>query len=155
MFFRAPYRRSSSIKWCDVLDKSELIITEHKTKKIRKITINPKVQETLGYCSNVLTKKGKFRPDKSVFANRWGDPMSTTYINRRLKHVFKQYNIQVQNPSSHTLRKTFGKRIWEADQKSDRSIVMLSEIFNHSSLNVTRKYIGITASQIADVYMSL
>jgi len=30
-----------SIKWVDVIGKEELVLTEQKTKKIRRITINP------------------------------------------------------------------------------------------------------------------
>lgn len=154
-YFGLRIRDLRSIKWSDVQNKTEIFITEHKTKKVRKITINPKVSETIEFCSQQLKAKNKFKEDGFIFANRWGDPVSISYINKLLKVIFRKYDVQVQNPSSHTLRKTFGKRIFDADNKSERSIIMLAEIFNHSSLGITRKYIGITEENIADIYMSL
>jgi integrase len=90
-----------------------------------------------------------------MFANRWGGAVTISYVNKRLKLIFKKYQVVVNNPSSHTLRKTFGKRVYESDNKSERALIYLSEIFSHSSIAITRKYIGITQEQIADVYMSI
>ena len=140
------------MRWKDVLGKSELVLVESKTKKVRRITINPKVAETLDFCS--IYRKSN---DENVylFANRWGDPVTISYVNKRLKVLFNSYGVRVQNSSSHTLRKTFGKRIYESDNKSERDLVYLSEIFSNSSISITRKYIGITEANIRDMYLSL
>lgn len=140
------------LRWKDVLGKNELMLVESKTKKVRRITINPKVAETLDFCS--IYRKSN---DENVylFANRWGDPVTVSYINKKLKSLFNTYGVRVQNSSSHTLRKTFGKRIYESDNRSERALVYLSEIFSHSSISITRKYIGITQEQIADMYLGL
>ena len=90
-----------------------------------------------------------------MFANQWGGSVTVSYVNKRLKFLFDKYNVLVKNPSSHTLRKTFGKRVYESDNKSERALIYLSEIFSHSSIVITRKYIGITQEQIADVYLSI
>jgi len=142
-----------SLRWCDVMDKSELVLTEQKTGKIRKITINRKVSDAINQCLN-KHQKG-FNLETPLFANRWGSGLTISYVNKRLKAIFKKYDVRVQNPSSHTLRKTFGKRVYEADNKSERALVYLSEIFSHSSISTTRRYIGITQEQIADMYLSL
>lgn len=144
-----------SIKWKDVIGQDELLIKESKTKKHRKITINEKVKEAIDFCSNELRLKDSHWNSEYIFANRWGGQLSVSYINKRLKVLFTKYNVRVQNPSSHTLRKTFGKRIYEMDGQSDRSLIYLSEIFGHSSTAITRTYIGITQEQIKDVYLSL
>jgi integrase len=144
-----------SIKWVDVLSKEELVLTEQKTKKIRRITINPNVAQALDFCLQEQNVDSKFNENDFIFCNRWGGQLSVSYINKRLKFIFKKYNVVVRNASSHTLRKTFGKRIYEADNKSERALVYLSEIFSHSSISTTRKYIGITQEAIADMYMSL
>jgi len=143
------------LRWQNVLDKTEVIITEQKTGKQRKITINAKVAEAVKFIVDKLQKQGRYRPDGYLFANRWGDRITISYVNKRLKYIFSKYHVNVQNPSSHTLRKTFGRRCWEADNKSERALVYLSEIFSHSSISITKKYIGITEQQIADVYLSL
>jgi len=144
-----------SIKWCDVINKEELVIQESKTKKSRTISFNEKVVEAINLCSNELRSGDSHWNSDYVFANRWGGKLSVSYINKRLKVIFGKYNVRVQNPSSHTLRKTFGKRIYEMDGQSDRSLIYLSDIFGHSSTAITRSYIGITQNQIKDVYLSL
>jgi integrase len=144
-----------SIKWVDVIGKEELVLTEQKTKKIRRITINPNVTTALAFCLQELKLKNTFDENDFIFCNRWGGQLTISYINKRLKYIFKKYNVVVKNASSHTLRKTFGKRIYEADARSERALVYLSEIFSHSSISTTRKYIGITQEAIADMYMSL
>lgn len=144
-----------SLRWSDVIDKDELILIEQKTRKSRKITINPKVSDAINLCLNKLRSEGSFSETGYLFSNRWGGPVTISYVNKRLKVVFKKYNVNVKNPSSHTLRKTFGKRIYKADSKSERALVYLSEIFSHSSIAITRRYIGITQEQIANVYLQL
>lgn len=144
-----------SLRWDDVLRKNEFVLTEQKTKKNRRITINKKVQDALNFCSNELRLNGNCGVNDYLFSNRWGGRLTVSYINKRLKVIFQEYNVKVANPSSHTLRKTFGKRVYESDSKSERSLVYLSEIFGHSSTSITRRYIGITQEQIADVYLNL
>jgi len=144
-----------SIRWVDVIDKEELVLTEQKTKKIRRITINPNVTNALNFCLHEQKSKNAFDENDFIFCNRWRGQLTISYINKRLKFIFKKYNVVVRNASSHTLRKTFGKRIYEADARSERALVYLSEIFSHSSVSTTRKYIGITQEAIADMYMSL
>lgn len=144
-----------SLKWEHVFEKHELLIQEKKTKKLRRITINPKVHQAIQAHVLNLKQQDNYSVDKFIFANRTGSKISVSYINKRLKFIFAKYNVAVKNPSSHTLRKTFGKRIYEADNKSERALVYLSEIFSHSSISITRKYIGITQEQISDMYLSL
>lgn len=144
-----------SIRWEDIIDKTELVLIEQKTKKSRKITFNPNVIQAVNFCSNELKLKNQLNNNDFVFSNRWNEKISVSFINKRLKYIFIRYNVKVQNASSHILRKTFGKRIYEADNKSERSLIYLSDIFSHSSISTTRRYIGITQEQIADMYLSL
>jgi integrase len=144
-----------NLKWEYVLDKEEFYITEGKTGKQRKITINKFVKEVIKYVADTLTREGVFNLEGYMFCNRYGNKLSRQFVNYLLREVFKEYGIKVQNPSSHTLRKTFGKRVWESDNKSERALVYLSEIFSHSSLAVTKRYIGITDKIIADVYLKM
>ncbi len=144
-----------NLRWCDVLDKDDFTLKEQKTGKLRKITINPAVKDALAFVSRELTRVGRYSDDDYIFVNRWGAPVSISYVNKQLHKIFPKYNVRVQNPSTHTLRKTFGRRIWEMDNKSERSLIYLSEIFSHNSIATTRKYIGVTERQIADVYLKL
>lgn len=143
------------LRWNDIMDVDDFTLKEQKTGKFRKITINTAVKQALTYVCSELTKAGRFDPEGYVFANRWNEPVTISYVNKQLHKILPKYNVRVQNPSTHTLRKSFGRRVWEMDGKSERSLIYLSEIFSHSSIATTRKYIGVTERQIADVYLKL
>ena len=141
-----------SLTWEDILDRDTLDIVEQKTKKQRQLTINGKLK-------SIIKKYKEFiQPDtinEKVFTNSHGQVFSRQYINRKLKNIFKEYKIKVDNPSSHTLRKTFGLRVYEMNFKSDDALITLSEIFNHSNTSITRKYIGLQGKKIENIYLSL
>ena len=144
------------LRYIDLIDKKEVIVIEQKTKKQRRITINPKVTDALNFVVDELNKQDKFRPGAYIFANRWGGIISVSYVNKRLKYIFLKYDVHVQNASSHCLRKTFGKRVFDAaGDKSESALIYLMEVFGHSSMNITKRYIGITDKQIENVYLNL
>lgn len=143
------------LRWSDVLNREEVVITEKKTGKVRTISINSSLNEIMTFVVNEQLRQGEFNLDTYLFANRKGDKISIQYINRLLKKTFKEYGVKTQNPSTHTLRKTFGKRVWEMDEKSERSLIYLSQIFNHSSVSITRRYIGIVQEDINNIYLNL
>ncbi len=84
--------------------------------------------------------------------------MRSTYsiqqVNRLLKEAFKR-ETKSKNISSHSLRKGFGRRVWENDNQSERALVYLMELFNHSSLAITKRYLGIRQEELDDIYMNL
>ena len=144
-----------NLSWSDVIDKNEFIVTESKTGKKRLITLNVNVKEVLQHVYKSRKNKRGFSDDDFLFVNRWNDQLSVQYVNRRLHEIFLKYNVRVGNGSSHTLRKTFGKRVWEMDNQSEKSLVYLSEIFSHSSINTTKRYIGIVQQNIENIYLNL
>jgi len=144
-----------NLKWKDIQNTDTLTVVESKTKKTRLITINPNLKEVFDFCQNQQIKSGCFSVENYLFPNKSGKSISIQYINRILHRIFEKYNVKVQNGSTHTLRKTFGKRVWEVDDKSERSLIYLSEIFNHSSIQITKRYIGITQQDINNIYLSI
>ena len=144
-----------NLRWNDLMDKDELTLFESKTGKKRVITINENLKEIVSRASQYFISKGEFNLNRFIFSNRQGGKLSIQYVNRILYKIFNDYNIQVQNSSTHTLRKTFGKRVWEMDGKSERALIYLSQIFNHSNSQVTRRYIGIVQEDIKNIYLEL
>lgn len=127
---------------------------EGKSQKPRKITFHRNLQSIFKETKAALPALAHF----AIFApdsNPAGEPVSTTAANKRINNVFKRYGIATQNPSSHTLRKTFARRVFEASGKNDEALMLLCEILNHEHTAVTRRYIGLTAERIKNIYLNL
>ena len=126
-------------------------VLEVKTKKGRRIHLNTFLIESNERYS---VKMGITNLDQPIVCNRKGKSVSTIYLNRVLKNTNTTYGSGVKNISTHSLRKSFGKHVWESNQCSDRILTLLSEIFNHSKVAITHKYIGLVEEEIIDVYVS-
>lgn len=139
------------LKWNQVLNQDYFIITEKKTKKERRVSINNELQEIL----QRLFKMMDVKLDDYMFVNRFGlKPISIQHVNWKLKEIFVKYNIKGQY-SSHFMRKTLGRRVWEVNEYSDKALILLSKLFNHASPNTTKIYLGIKEEEISDLYLSV
>ena len=134
------------LRWKD-LYQDDLILREKKTKKLRTIKINPTIH-------SVLSKFNPSDKDDFIFRSQKGSVFSVQQINRVLKEIFKTESKHL-NISSHSLRKSFGRRVYENNHESEKSLIYLSELFNHTSLSITRKYLGIRQEELNDIYLSL
>ena len=131
-----------------------LTITEQKTRKHRRIKINHDLREIV---NRVRQKMGKTEPETFIFQNRYGTkPIDKSYVNVKLKEIVRKYEINVEgNISSHLFRKTLGNRVLKINNYSNESVILLMELFNHSSPAITKKYLGIREKEIHDVYDSV
>jgi len=136
-------------------DNSEILnIQEQKTKKVRKIKINPDLKVIV---QRVRSKMGEVDLGTLIFVNKYGTkPIDKSYVNVKLKELLKQYNIHVDgNASSHLFRKTLGNRVLRLNNYSNESVILLMDLFSHSSPAVTKRYLGIREKEIYDVYDSI
>jgi len=131
-----------------------LTIQEQKTKKTRKIKINSDLRELLVRVKDKMDVKDL---SQYIFINRYGTkPIDPSYVNVKLKEIFKKYGINIEtNISSHLFRKTLGRRVLILNNSSNESIILLMELFSHSSPTITRRYLGLREREIMDVYDSL
>jgi len=128
-----------------IFDNYYFQLQEQKTKKVRKITINPTVIEAYQIYKKHI---GWFDPTDFLFKSQKRTRFSLRQVNNLLNEVYGEKGKVI---SSHTLRKMMGRRIWENDGCSDRSLIILSQIFNHSSVAITRRYLGIMDDEIEDI----
>lgn len=126
-------------------------ITESKTQKNRVITINESVKKGYKILLDKLGTSNQIEDDK-IFISQKGCVYTVRSINRKLKEIFPSRS---KNISSHSLRKTFGRRVFITNSESQKSLIFLSAIFNHSSENITRTYLGIRAEELSDIYLNL
>lgn len=124
------------------LQKDELNIIEGKTKKPRKIVLNERLKEAIS----------KFSGTGLIFVSQKGKVYATQSINRLLK---KHFDTKDRNISSHSLRKTFGRRVYDRNEQSEQALMYLSELLNHSSIAITRRYLGIRQEELNDIYYNL
>jgi integrase len=135
-----------NLKHEDFLNGS-ISIVEKKTDKKRIVTLNENVRSSY----DLLLKRDN-KKEGYIFTSNQNTVLTSQYINRKLKEVFGSKN---QNISTHSLRKTFGRRMWQKNGESDKALVLLSDIFNHSSTAITRVYLGIRSAEIANAYIDL
>lgn len=136
-------------------ENSEILcIQEQKTKKIRKIKINPDLKVIV---ERVKNKTGITDSNTLIFVNKYGTKaIDKSYVNVKLKELLKQYNIHIDgNASSHLFRKTLGNRVLRLNNYSNEAVILLMDLFSHSSPAVTKRYLGIREKEIYDVYDSV
>jgi len=141
------------LKVKDIKTQDFIDIVEKKTKKSRRMTINHNLKEII----NRLLDETR-NPEEFIFMNRFGtSTLSIQYVNRKLKTIVEKYKVvkDSHKTSTHTLRKSFGKRVYESNGSEEKSLVILSQIFSHSSISTTRLYIGLTDQVISNVYETL
>lgn len=131
------------LQWKD-MDTTILQLTEKKTGKARTIHLH---SDLLFFLSQIKAQTQPKTTD-SLFG------LSLQYTNRKLKRIATDYKLGIQF-STHTFRKTFGRRIWEKNDHSEKSLILLSQVFNHSSVAITKRYLGIRDKEIRDVYLNL
>lgn len=142
-----------SLTWADILYKDMIHKVEHKTQKTRPIKIGETNKKRFIELYELLK-----RPDlnKPVIRHPKKDESYTVrQMNRILKNLRDKYHLPITRISTHTLRKTFGKYVYEKEGKTESALVLLSKIFDHSSVAITRRYIGLSQEKINDVYASI
>jgi integrase len=149
-FFGLRASDTLSLKWVDLLDKDEFQLIEKKTKKKRDIKINIQLKRHIIDCYQNI-KPGNL--NEFIFLSQKRSVYSLQRINVVLKDLKKQYNLKIKNFSSHSLRKCFGREIFNrSESNAELAIVKLSQLFNHSSTSITRKYLGISHKELMDTY---
>lgn len=140
-------------RWKDILGVSSVTIVEQKTGKARKIPFNPSVQKSFDELWKALGC-----PDKKDYimpSPKGNKPLTLQYVNMKLKEFKFKYRLKIENFSTHTFRKTFGRYVYDTNNHSAESLILLNKILNHSSIQVTKTYIGITQEEVAGIYASI
>lgn len=154
-FFGLRISDLKALTWAQILNVDEFAIIEHKTGKRRIIHVNSGFKGHIQDCHAALEINDDSR---CCFLNRYGSEMSIQMLNRHLKKIKVRYRIPINNFSTHTMRKTWARRIWEnenAQGRGEQSLVVLSEVMNHSSVAITRRYLGLRQQEIGQIYESL
>jgi integrase len=143
-----------TLTYSDLLNNETFTLREMKTKKQRSIKVNKDLKEIV---SRIVSKSNITNLNQLIFINKYGTKsIDKSYVNVKLKELVKKYRIKLDgNISTHTFRKTLGRRVMEVNNYSNESLVLLMELFGHSSMSITKRYLGIREQEIHNVYDSL
>lgn len=149
-FFGIRVSDLRKLTWSMLLSDDKFVINEQKTGKRRIIKINADFQKHIKQCYEALEIQDM---DESCFLSRKNMVMTTQRINVRLKEIKKRYNVKIDNFSCHSLRKAFGRKVFESSgENAQMALVKLSELFNHSSVQITKIYLGLREKELLETY---
>lgn len=147
------------IRWCDLIGQEELILNEKKTNKERHMKINIELVKHAEYCHEMLGIEDdtSYILSGQMYGNH--TPITRQRASQILDNCKKVYHIKSAKVfSTHSLRKTFGRRVYKNEcrfGRGDQALLLLQEIFRHSSTAITKRYLGIRQEEINSVYDSL
>ena len=143
-----------SIKVWDVFEDGGMVkphfdLKEHKTWKKHRVTITPKVHDTLvqyySHYPKVVQQENNYLFFSKRNKIRWWENITRkearVLISKWCADVWLVWNYWW-----HTLRKTRGYQA----RKNWIPLEIIQNKLNHSSLSITKRYLGITAKEIED-----
>lgn len=123
-----------------------------KTGKYVKLYFNQTVKKAI---TEYIEKYPIEDMDEYLFKSREGDGYITPKsLWKIIVDAARDAGID-KNIGTHSLRKTFGYHVWHNAGDKEKALVMLMTIFNHSSVIMTKKYIGLMDEEIEDVFNGL
>jgi integrase len=140
------------LRWDDVYDfdrnrvRESVAIVEKKTGKAKTFVLNKDAVRALTRFAAQAARKGAFLIENPKTQRA----ISRIQAYRLIRAAAEALELETR-VSCHSLRKTFGYHAW----KNGVSPAVIMEIYNHSSLAVTRRYLGITQDDKNEVYLSL
>lgn len=139
-----------ALTWSMLLDDEKFVIIEKKTGKRREIKVNSNFQKHIEDCFKALDIVDK---DEKCFISRKKTVYSTQRINVLFKSIKIRYRLKVEHFSTHSMRKTFGRKVVEtAGENSEFALIKLSELFNHADIQTTRRYLGLRTEELLETY---
>ena len=125
------------------LPRRSITLTEKKTGKTKTIALH----------KNIITALRLYQPTATpnsplILNSRTGEAITRIHAYRILRAAAEALGFG-QSVSCHSLRKTFGYHAW----KGGTSPAVIMEIYNHSSLAITRRYLGVNQDDMNIVYL--
>lgn len=142
------------LTWDSVYDfdkdcfRKHLLVLEQKTGKKSMIALNDHAKDALEFYRKACLPK----PDHYIFSKKTNTkiPLCRSQAYRIIKKAAKAtlYDTHI---SCHSLRKTFGYHAW----KQGTPPVLLMDIFNHTSFEVTKRYLGIEQDERDAIFLKI
>ena len=139
-----------ALRWKQILDVTEFTITERKTGKRRTVRINHELQLHIRDCYEHIKP---ISMENHILISQKGTVYTVQRINIILKEIKAKYRLHIRHFSCHSLRKTFGRQVYNMNSdNAELALVKLMELFNHSSVAITKRYLGLRQEEILETY---
>ena len=139
-----------TLQWKQILGVSEFTITERKTGKQRTIRLNKELQLHIKDCYEHINPLSIAAP---VLVSQKGTVFTVHRINVILKELKQRYRLKIKHFSCHSLRKTFGRQVYNMNSdNAELALIKLMELFNHLSVAITKRYLGLRKEEILETY---
>ena len=143
-----------SLQWEDVYDfkqnrfRRHLFIKEKKTGKNTVIALNKHARKALAFYMDTRPAS----PKDYIFTKNtdYSKPLDRTQAYRIVRTAARE-TLNMEHISCHSLRKTFGYHAW----KQGTPPALLMNIYNHSSYEVTKRYLGIEQDERDELYLNI
>ncbi|MBR0090498.1 MAG: tyrosine-type recombinase/integrase [Lachnospiraceae bacterium] len=145
-----------ALQWEDVYNfkndeyARHIYLQEQKTGKHNCIALNRNAAQALELLRRM--RGWRCEPEEYIFYS--GNNRHTHISRNRAWHIIKEAAGALGlegNISCHSLRKTFGYHAWKVG--TPPAVIM--EIYNHSNLAITRRYLSITQDDYDEVFHSV
>ena len=139
-----------ALRYEDVYDsagnpRQSITLTEKKTGKTKTIALHKNIITALNRYRHIATPGAPL-----ILNSQTGKAITRIHAYRILRAAADALGFG-HNVSCHSLRKTFGYHAWQGGT----SPAVIMEIYNHSSLKVTRRYMGVHQDDMNVVYLKL
>lgn len=139
-----------ALRWVQILGASEFTIIERKTGKQRTVRMNDELQTHIMDCFEHIKPRSV---NSHILISQKGTVFTVQRINVILKEIKKKYRLKVNHFSCHSFRKTFGRQVYTMNgDNAELALVKLMELFNHSSVAITKRYLGLRQEEILETY---
>lgn len=140
------------LTFADILNADKLIINEMKTGKRREIPLSIEYKKHVEDCLKSMQLSDTSKP---MFVSYMGSVISIQMVNKILHGLKERYHLNIDHFTSHSLRKTFARRIYDTAKDREYALIKLSSVLGHSNCSITRRYLGIKREEILDCYAAL
>lgn len=143
-----------NLKWKDVCSadrklREHICVEEQKTEKTRIVPINDALRQALesywSSCQNPGLSDYLFPSSRCK-----SQPLSRYQAYRIVRSAAKECGLP-EHIGCHSLRKTFGYHAWQQGTPP----AMLMDLYNHSSYQITKRYLGIEQDERDQVYLHI
>lgn len=145
-----------TLRWKDVYDfdkrafRDHITLIEQKTNKSSQIYMNKSIVKALKMFQEFLTQESPVTGERFVLEGANKGALSRIQAWRIIKKAAENSDISgVISP--HSMRKTFGYQAW----KQGTPPALLMDIFQHSSFDITRRYLGIEQDDRDEVFRNI